>query len=511
MKTVRSQNPFVLALLTVGLLGALSWVKPGLTVGGVELRPVRLLADVLRKPPTARMALTLPPPNGPGVPSSAGPAAGAARADSTVPAAGAPTAGPARADSAVAAPARVAAPAVPNLPGLESFLAALRQTKATGSKTRIAYFGDSMIEGDLLTGELRHYLQVAFGGTGVGFVPVNSITAAFRETIHQTFSPDWYEYNLVSYQRPATCPLGVSGHAFLPRVVSNADSTGIVADTSWVQFRAGQRFATTRRLAEARLFYGPGAGRDLVLVTTDGHRVPHALSGTGPVNELVLRPGVPARQMRLAFATHGPRPVYGVSFEGPQGITLDNFSFRGNSGMSLTRIPFPQLAAFGQVLDYRLIILHYGVNVADARNKSYVFYEQAMTRVVDRMQRAFPRASILIVGMSDKSVRLNGELVSDPSVALLVAAQQRLARRTHAAFWNLFAAMGGENAMTSWVEQSPPLANKDYTHFNGRGGAKVAGLLYAYLMGEYAHPGPAAAAPPVRPDSSATGRMRNEE
>ena len=453
-------------------------------VGSVTLRPVRLLADVLRKDPTA-LARDAPPPNGPAAP--------VAPADTV-----AATAPP---DSAEVA-AKTKLPVVPNLGGLSSFLAALRQTKTDGSQVRIAYFGDSMIEGDLITGDLRNSLQTEFGGSGVGYVPINSLTADFRATIHQTFSPDWYEYNLVSDKLPARCPLGISGHAFLPHEVASRDSTGIVADTSWVQFQAGQSWATTRRFAEARLFYGPGAGRDQVLVTTDRHRVPHALLGSGAVNELVLQPGSPARTMRLAFAAHGPRPVYGVSFESPRGVVLDNFSFRGNSGMSLTRIPFKQLAAFGQLLDYRLIILHYGVNVADARNKTYGWYARAMTRVVDRMQRAFPNASILIVGMSDKSSRIDGEFQTDPSVPRLLAAQRQLAEHNHAAFWNLFEAMGGENAMVRWVQESPPLANKDYTHVNSRGARKIAGLLFDYLMQEYAHPTPAAA-PAARPDSTA--------
>jgi hypothetical protein len=459
-----------------------------LTVGGVELRPVRLLADILRKDPAALARLDAPPPNGPATVAPADTAAATAPPDS----------------AEVAAIAKARLPTVPNLGGLDSFLAALRQTKADGSPVRIAYFGDSMIEGDLITGDLRNSLQTEFGGSGVGYVPINSITADFRATIHQTFSPDWYEYNLVSDKLPAKCPLGISGHAFLPREISNRDSTGVVADTSWVQFQAGQRFPTTRRFAQARLFYGPGSGRDQVLVTTDRHRVPHTLPGRAAVNELTLKPGTPARTMRLAFAAHGPRPVYGVSFESPQGVVLDNFSFRGNSGMSLTKIPFNQLAAFGQLLDYRLIILHYGVNVADARNKTYGWYERAMTRVVDRMQRAFPNASILIIGMSDKSSRIEGEFVTDPSVPRLLAAQRSLAQHNHAAFWNLFEAMGGENSMVSWVEDTPPLANKDYTHVNSRGAHKIAGLLFAYLMQEYAQPTPAAEARPAsRPDSTA--------
>jgi lysophospholipase L1-like esterase len=487
MDSSRSQNPFWLVLLVVGLLGLLSLLKPGLTVGGVELRPVRLLADVLRKAPRAKAKLALPPPNGP--------------------------ADPQRVQVAAPTPAdepeeETKAPAVPNLPGLESFLAALHQTKATGSKTRIAYFGDSMIEGDLLTGDLRNSLQAEFGGTGVGFVPIGSVAADFRETIHQTFSPDWAEYNLVSRKLPANYPLGVSGHVFLPHVLGSADSTGAPSmSESWVAFRAGQRFAPTRRFAEARLFYGPGTASDEVLVTTDNHTVPHELTGDKTLNELVLKPGTPARQMRIDFAAHGPRPVYGVSFESETGITLDNFSFRGNSGMSLTRIPFRQLAAFGKAQDYKLVILHYGVNVANAKVKDYTFYERAMTRVVDRMQRAFPQASILVIGMSDKGYREEGEFVTDPSVPLLVAAQQRMAQRNHVAFWNLFEAMGGENSMVGWVDSSPPLANKDYTHVNSRGARKMAELLFAYLMGEYAHPvvAPTAAPSPTpqRADSAA--------
>ncbi|MDO7851344.1 GDSL-type esterase/lipase family protein [Hymenobacter convexus] len=490
MNSLRSQNPFLLVLLTVGFLGLLSLLKPGLEVSGVKLRPVRLLADVWRPTPGAVAALAPPPPNGPAVP--AAPGTGPRATPDTV---AAPT----------AAPAAPQPPALANLPGLDRFVAALRQTKATGSKTRIAYFGDSMIEGDLLTGDLRNLLQTQFGGTGVGFVPINSVSADFRETIHQTFSPDWYELNMVSDQRPGTAPLGIAGQVFLPRVISNYDSTHIVSDTSWVDFRAGQRFAPLRRFAQARLFYGPGGARDQVLATTDGRLVSHALPGTAALNELVLKPGVPARRLRLAFATHGPRPVYGVSFEGAQGVTLDNFSFRGNGGMSLNRIPFEQLAAFGKMLDYQLVILHYGVNVAQTGLTDYRFYEQAMTRVVDRMQRAFPHASILIVGMSDKSARVDGEFVTDPTVPLLLAAQQRLARRTHVAFWNLFAAMGGQNSMTNWVEQAPPLARNDYTHINSLGGQRMARLLYTYLMGEYARPSPT---PTARPDSTARAQAR---
>ena len=55
------------------------------------------------------------------------------------------------------------------------------QTSKKG-KIRIAYFGDSMIEGDLLTQTLRKLLQKEFGGYGVGFLPIHSKVAGFRQT-----------------------------------------------------------------------------------------------------------------------------------------------------------------------------------------------------------------------------------------------------------------------------------------------------------------------------------------
>jgi hypothetical protein len=55
---------------------------------------------------------------------------------------------------------------------LAKFAEKLHQLKTTKKgKIRIAYFGDSMIEGDLLTQTLRKLLQKEFGGYGVGFFP----------------------------------------------------------------------------------------------------------------------------------------------------------------------------------------------------------------------------------------------------------------------------------------------------------------------------------------------------
>ena len=58
---------------------------------------------------------------------------------------------------------------------LAHFFQSLNLLKKKKNKTRIAYFGDSMIEGDLISQDLRECMQDYFGGDGVGYVPITSI------------------------------------------------------------------------------------------------------------------------------------------------------------------------------------------------------------------------------------------------------------------------------------------------------------------------------------------------
>ena len=54
---------------------------------------------------------------------------------------------------------------------------------AAGRPVRIAVLGDSFIEGDIITADLREQLQNLCGGRGVGFVPFASPLAKFRGTV----------------------------------------------------------------------------------------------------------------------------------------------------------------------------------------------------------------------------------------------------------------------------------------------------------------------------------------
>ena len=363
--------------------------------------------------------------------------------------------------------------------GLHAFFAALHKLGKGKKKVRIAYFGDSMIEGDLITQDFRSIMQDRFGGDGVGFMPVTSIVAGFRQSIIHSFSPNWKEYNLLD---PATSEhaLGITGHTFIPVYSAAGDDTTISGNESWVKYTAVGRKHLSR-FGSVRMFYGHTDSRNSVSLN-EGKSF--GLTGTSAVNEVCLCPHS-MQSFKASFNCVAPLNVYGFSMEGDTGIVLDNFSFRGNSGMPLTKMPYSVLAGMNKYLGYDLIILHYGVNVVNEKVRDYSWYERGMTEVVKHLQNCFPDASILIIGAGDKSTRIEGQYVTDPSIPVVIESQRRVAKNTHAAFWNFYEAMGGEGSMIKWVKGDTVFANSDYTHFNSKGARKVGTLLYNYLVSEF--------------------------
>ena len=363
---------------------------------------------------------------------------------------------------------------------MQPFFDALERLQRRGGKVRIGYFGDSMIEGDLVTQSLRHDLQERFGGTGVGFVPITSQTYGFRKSIYHRFSGDWKDFNLLTPQAPDH-EYGISGEYFLTR---RAGARG----TTWVRYKGEDLYPGTRAFERVRLFYGrrkhqpDDLAQQVVMVHTDHGQDTLVLDRQNLVNDVAICHRR-TEKVKLTFQIPADLPVYGLSFESPSGIFLDNFASRGNSGMNLVEIPGPTLAKFHQHLQYDLIVLQFGLNVISTHRRDFSSYERGMERVIEHFQQHAPGAAILLVSCSDKSTKLRGRMQTDPSVPLIVETQRRVAERTGVAFLDLYDAMGGRNSMIQWVKHE--WARSDYTHPNRRGAERVGNIVRDYLLDSY--------------------------
>lgn len=340
----------------------------------------------------------------------------------------------------------------------------LHELQKTGKgKIRIAYFGDSMIEGDLMTQTLRKLLQQKFGGQGVGFVPITSQVAKFRQTVAAVYSDSWQDDNFKSGNNKR---LYLSGHSFH-------------SGNAWVQL-ADQTITDSTAVLEKSLLcgtYAPGT-------TINVNGQPRRIEPQKPSNRIVLADDK-KRSIALGVA-NDQLPVYGVSFESDEGIFVDNFSFRGISGIELARIDSAFLSSIAASNPYDLIIFQYGVNLLFRPNdKNFDWYGRAMTPIIRKFQHCFPESEIVMVSTADRAFRYNGQYKSAVGIDSLIKVQATVAYETQTCFYNQFASMGGTNSIVEWATARPALANQDYVHPNYRGAEILATRFYQALLNQY--------------------------
>lgn len=347
---------------------------------------------------------------------------------------------------------------------LKSFLQKLHDLK-TGKKkkVRIAYFGDSMIEGDLLTQTLRKLLQQMFGGNGVGFVPITSQVSKFRQTATADYSSGWEDEN---FKDGKTNRLYLSGHLFR-------------TNGAWVQIR-DQTIPGDSVVLEKSLICGNTSRPVNVTINNTSFSV-HA---DNYLNRLVIGKDK-STSIKLSVADE-QLPVYGISFESESGIFVDNFSFRGITGIEFARIDSVFLRSIADNNPYDLIVFQYGVNLLFRPNdKNFSWYARAMLPVIRKIKNCFPTSDFLVISTADRAFRYGGEYRSAVGIDSLVKIQALLAYETGSSFYNQFETMGGTNSIVEWAKMKPSLANKDYVHPNHRGAEVLANYFFEAIMDDY--------------------------
>lgn len=350
--------------------------------------------------------------------------------------------------------------------GMKPFYDALEH--ANERPVRIAYFGDSFIEADILTGDLRDMLQDRFGGCGVGYVDITSGTYGFRKTLRHSFS-GWTSKSINDSTGYDIERIGISGHYFIPH-------TG-----AYVEARPPKTHRGHLDSCEVATIYFESTDT-LYIATSINNRKGEAfpIAGTGRMQESIDR-GNSIKNIRWTVVEADSATFYGFALDGRTGITLDNFGIRSSSGLTLASIPLERLQQFGRLRPYDLIVLQFGLNVATERGHDYHWYENGMLRVIQHLKKAFPEAGILVVGVGDREYKdETGRLRTMPGVKNLIRYQQNIAAKGAVAFWNLYDAMGGEGSIERMQQAGE--ANLDYTHINFKGGRTLANKLFNTLI-----------------------------
>lgn len=332
-------------------------------------------------------------------------------------------------------------------------------------KIRIAWFGDSMIEGDRITQTVRELLQDKFSGNhGVGFVPFKSITSKFRISAISETSGSWVDDNFKN--RSSNDPLFFSGHVFYSSSGRLRLRDNTVKDSSQV--------------LEKWLICGPLDSN--TVVTVNKSVLP--INGSRLYNRVLIESSQ-KKSINLTVPSKWTA-LYGVSCEPEYGVIIDNFSFRGISGFELGRLNESFLDEISQSGTYDLIVIQYGVNVMfRAYDKNYDYYFNGMDPVLKKIKTHFPHTELLMISCTDRAFRYGTEWKTAVGLDSLLKIQATLAYNNGIPFFNLYQTMGGNGTIVKWAEGAERLAGKDYIHPSPRGAVALGNLFYNAFMNDY--------------------------
>lgn len=403
---------------------------------------------------------------------------------------------------------------------LENFFAALyRREHQSVGKVRILHYGDSQIEGDRITSDIRNGLQKRFGGFGVGYISACPLTSSL--SVDNIRSGNWRRFPVFgnqdstlnhnhfgmyaefsrftsfpridtiyqdSIRTQITDDRGTRDTTFMPdpELVKILPSDSSVS--AWIELKPSKiGYLTSRRYSGIKiLFRNPDAPFKLRMVLDDSTRTEKAFAASPGAQEF-YHPFVASPSfIRLEFESKSSPDIYGIRLESEAGVVMDNIPMRGSSGTYFGKINHSEMADQFARTRPDLIVLQFGGNTVPymdtTKVKQYGNWFASQIRYLKRMN---PDADFVLIGPSDMSTKDGTRYVTYPILPRVRDVLRKAALDNGIGYWDLYEVMGGRNSMPSWVAADPPLAAPDYVHFTRQGARKTAELFYEALMKDY--------------------------
>lgn len=343
--------------------------------------------------------------------------------------------------------------------GFANLAKAIAERDKTKRPIRIAFLGDSFIEADILTSDIRERLQQIYGGRGVGFMPIASKAAAYRKTIVHKFN-GWKTHSMLGHKGADLAKLMLSAQYFVP------------SEGATVSFKGTNACKFVDKFNSARFLFVNEKNTTIEIKVNNDSVHQYKPQSSSVLQSIDLAGEI--HSIEITLHNVSGFTGFGMLLNDYQGIYVDNFSVRGSSGMVLSIVNKELAEATKLFMTYDMIVLQYGLNVASPSVKNYNGYHKAMIAVINHLKACYPNTDIVVMGVGDRCVRGPKGFETMEGISKMTETQRDLAIQTGTLFWDTYQAMGGSGSMVKFVSNSPPMASKDYTHINYAGGKKIA-------------------------------------
>ncbi|RYY58198.1 MAG: hypothetical protein EOO05_17170 [Chitinophagaceae bacterium] len=357
-----------------------------------------------------------------------------------------------------------------NNTALDSFYQKLYRLKSSGTGTvSVVHIGDSHIQADFLSNEVRDGFQDFFGNAGRGLVfPYQLAQSNAPGDIISSSNTRWL-YNRVAHPE-LNQPVGVSGFA----IRTNNNGANINLSIRQDFTRGYQSF---NRL---KFFLDSTSGTGWML-DAEPNDAPYMVRREEGDTSLYLQVDLskPSSGFSMvALPGSGLRDFYGVSLEKDvPGLIYHTIGVNGAryDQYNIANLFWKQLPA----LKADLYIVSLGTNEAQRA----VFAEAAFLRefnlFISRLRQASPQAAILVTTAPDSyKGRYSNKVLKELNTSLT-----KEANRIYLPLWDLYKITNGFGSAYSWARRG--LMSRDRIHFTAEGYRLQGQLLFNALAKGY--------------------------
>ena len=342
-------------------------------------------------------------------------------------------------------------------------------TSGERSKVHILHIGDSHVQPDNFTGEVRRQLQRVYGNGGRGLV--------FPYALAQTNGPKDFSVSSTAQWKSSWCTH--DSHAF---------GLGI----------AGMGIRSVQDSGTVEVDLGSDSSAHLIQSGFVLYSLDRPDSGS-----VTLRSGIPKQGATKGFDAQffqGPIPGDSVafSFRGSRlilhGLYLERaeagivYSAAGVAGarfrdFNRSAFFFDQIA----LLQPDLVVVSLGTNESFDSGFSESAFAAEVDSVIRSVRERLPGVDILLT-LPSENYRLKSGKAQPNAVVRQVHRVLRMQAEHHGlSVWDLHEAMGGEGSMLKWMEEG--LVNPDHIHYRRAGYNRQGVLLFEAIQAALAEEG----------------------
>lgn len=339
---------------------------------------------------------------------------------------------------------------------------------------RVVHLGASMIGMDDLTGVLRGRFQRRFGEGGAGMVLMQRYMPNYLHQWVKFHGREW-DHCFIAFLCEGDGHYGLGGVTFT--------STGGASTTI-----ATREDEMRDEVSRFEVWYAAIKGGGKLSIRVDGGKATLVDTRAAALEDRYHVIDVERGRHEIEVRALGRVRAYGVVLEtdGP-GIVWDQFSMLGAFTRRMLAWDEQHIADQIEHRDPHLIAFTYGGNdlrrVAVGKLTGPEYVREYVSSIA-RVRAGKPAASCLVIGITDRAQTWTFA-VTPEHMDTLVNAQREAAREAGCAFFDSYAAMGGEGSARRWRKLDPPLAAGDLKHLTHAGQEVLGGWVYDAIVAGY--------------------------